>query len=64
MRAIEIRALRERMGMTQREFADEIGVRPEIVCRWENGHREPGKVVVTLLRRMMQDVVGGEGQAA
>lgn len=37
----EIRGFRARMGWTQIEFAEYIGVNPRTVSRWENGVTRP-----------------------
>jgi len=39
-----IRSLRQRLGMTQEEFAHEIAVTVSTVNRWENAHAEPSKL--------------------
>ena len=45
-----IRGLRQKLGMTQEEFAHEIAVTVSTVNRWENGHIEPSR----LARRAME----------
>lgn len=37
MNGIEIRALRTRLGLTQKELAERVGVRSNTVARWERG---------------------------
>ncbi|KKK53682.1 hypothetical protein LCGC14_3092330 [marine sediment metagenome] len=37
----QIKRLRRRLKLTQRQLADEIGVDPRTVMRWENGDCEP-----------------------
>ena len=39
-----ISALRQRLSMTQEEFAHAIGVTVSTVNRWENAHAEPSKL--------------------
>src|SRR5262245_11551018 len=39
-----IRGLRQKLGMTQEEFAHEIAVTVSTVNRWENAHAEPSKL--------------------
>ena len=36
-----IRALREHMGLTQREMADELEVRQQTISEWETGLHKP-----------------------
>lgn len=36
-----IRAARKRAGMSQRELAEKIGVKPSAVCQWEKGDTCP-----------------------
>lgn len=45
-----ISQLRQRLAMTQEEFAHAIGVTVSTVNRWENGHIEPSR----LARKAMQ----------
>ena len=39
-----IRGLRQKLNMTQEEFAHEIAVTVSTVNRWENAHAEPSKL--------------------
>ncbi len=39
-----VRGLRQKLGMTQEEFAHEIAVTVSTVNRWENAHAEPSKL--------------------
>jgi len=39
-----IRSLRQKLGMTQEEFAHEVAVTVSTVNRWENAHAEPSKL--------------------
>ena len=39
-----IRGLRQKLSMTQEEFAHEIAVTVSTVNRWENAHAEPSKL--------------------
>ena len=46
---------RERLGLTQREMADLLGVTPATVLRWEQGHNSPrgaGREAFARLREM------------
>lgn len=48
----EIRYLRKSLGWSGRDFASYLGVTPESVSRWENGHDEMGPQADRLLRLM------------
>ena len=45
-----IRGLRQRLGLTQEEFAHEITVTVSTVNRWENGHAAPSKLAWKVIR--------------
>jgi transcriptional regulator with XRE-family HTH domain len=36
-----IRAARESRGLTQKDFADALGVSKQVISHWENGARQP-----------------------
>ena len=38
---LSIRDMRNRLSMTQEEFAHALGITVSTVNRWENGHSEP-----------------------
>lgn len=44
-----VKALRAFLGMTQQQFADELGVRQQTVSEWEKGIYRPRGATVTLL---------------
>ena len=44
-----IRALREHMGLTQQEMADQLGTRQQTVSEWETGMYQPRGASSTLL---------------
>ncbi len=61
----DVLALREAMGMTQAEFARQLGVRQQTVSEWETGRYRPRGASVRLLsilaeRRAPYDA-GGQG---
>ena len=61
----DVLALREAMGMTQAEFARQLGVRQQTVSEWETGRYRPRGASVRLLsilaeRRTPYDA-GGQG---
>ena len=47
-----IRTLRQRLSMTQEEFAHEIAVTVSTVNRWENSHAEPSKLAWKAIREL------------
>jgi DNA-binding transcriptional regulator YiaG len=49
-----IRALRERLGLTQRELADELGVRQQTVSEWETGAYQPRGASARMLRHVAE----------
>lgn len=60
MSPTEIKALRERLLMTQAELAAKLGVNLRSYQRWEDdtggpGARKPNATVVSLLRRLQTD---------
>lgn len=53
--ADQIRALRQHMGLTQREMADELAVRQQTISEWETGlhqpHRSTQKTLMLIAER-------------
>lgn len=47
-----IRALRKHMGLTQADFAEEMGVRRQTVSEWENGVYDPDRSTARFLRHI------------
>lgn len=47
-----VRRLRERMGLTQEQFAQQVGVTFSTVNQWENGHRRPQPYLLKRLSEM------------
>ncbi|HCN76025.1 MAG TPA: hypothetical protein DIT13_02375 [Verrucomicrobiales bacterium] len=48
----DIRALRERLNLSQDELSDLLGCGKKSLSRWENGHGYPSQLVNTLLRAL------------
>ena len=49
----EIKSIRERLGYTQEEFAEELGLQSYIaVSRWENGRAKPHRMLHVRLRQL------------
>jgi len=44
-----VRALREHLGLTQQELADELGTRQQTISEWETGMYSPRGTSATLL---------------
>jgi DNA-binding transcriptional regulator YiaG len=62
-----IRTLRQTLGMTQEEFAHEVGVTVSTVNRWENAHSEPNKLAWKAIRELavsrgLDDLAGAATQ--
>ena len=52
MDGVEIRALRKLRGLTQEEFAHEIGVTFATVNRWENKKSKPSRLALKMLAEL------------
>jgi putative transcriptional regulator len=48
----EIRALRERLGLSRADFAGRLGVTERAVHFWEAGRRTPGGATLILLANL------------
>lgn len=44
-----IKAIRERTGLTQKEFAELTGIPQRTIENWETGQRKPPEYVIKLL---------------
>jgi len=51
-----IRALRTHLGLTQADFAAEMGVRQQTVSEWENGVYTPSRAVSRHLSRVAESI--------
>jgi DNA-binding transcriptional regulator YiaG len=49
---LSIRDMRNRLSMTQEEFAHALGITVSTVNRWENGHSEPSKLARATITRL------------
>lgn len=54
MTAKEVRAIRRRLGLTQQELADKVGVARNTVTRWELGLMGIRESAARLLRLLAQ----------
>ncbi len=52
----EIKALRQRMGLTQQDFAILVGVGCNTVNRWENGRTKPSKMAIKHMHTIINDM--------
>lgn len=52
MKRIRIREIRERMGLTQEEFASQLPVSPRTVSRWETDEASPSPLAIARVREM------------
>jgi DNA-binding transcriptional regulator YiaG len=60
----EIKALRKQLGMTQEEFAHDIGVTFATVNRWENGKSKPSRLALKMLSDRAEATNGGSGSSS
>ncbi len=51
-----IRELRLLTGLTQEQFAAELGVTYSSVNRWENGRSKPSPLAIRLIEKMLRDM--------
>jgi DNA-binding transcriptional regulator YiaG len=56
-RAVLIREVRARLGLTQEKFAAKLGVTLPTINRWENGRTKPSPLAI----RNLRDLVAGMG---
>jgi superfamily II DNA or RNA helicase/DNA-binding XRE family transcriptional regulator len=61
--ATRVRELRDRLGLTQKEFADRVGVSFATVNRWENKHTTPSEVTWERIRELEKQVEQEGGSA-
>lgn len=52
MKPDEIKRLRNRLGLTQKQLAEEVGVPTNTLARWEQGERTPSKSSIKTLRHL------------
>ncbi len=55
-----IRTLRQRLGLSQRQFGEQLGVVFQTVNNWENGRTHPTRMALMLIRRQLEEM-GEEG---
>jgi transcriptional regulator with XRE-family HTH domain len=47
--AERVSALRQHLGLTQRQFAEELGTEQQRISEWETGTHHPSRITATLL---------------
>ena len=52
MTPAEIKTLREKLGLTQSQLANKIGVNQVTVNRWERGHKRPSPMALNQLHNL------------
>jgi len=52
----DLKTLRTRLGFTQEDLAERLGVRTNTVWRWENGQRHIPEMVVRLVQYVAKEV--------
>lgn len=53
MNGEKVKRIRERLKMTQQEFAEVIGVAMSSVANWENGRSEPSRLAVQSIKDLL-----------
>lgn len=46
-----LKIIRKALGLTQKEFADRVGIKPNTISQYESGRNEPTNSVVSLICR-------------
>jgi putative transcriptional regulator len=55
---LDLKWIREHLGLTQVEFAAKVGVNPITISRWERGISKPSKLALKRLQRFESDLDG------
>ena len=59
IKAEDVKPLREKLGWTQQQLADYLGIDVMTVSRWERGIKQPSSLACRQLRRLVSKKVGG-----
>lgn len=51
-----VRELRQRLELTQEQFASELGVTFTTINRWENRHSKPSKMAMMLIEKKVREL--------
>ncbi len=52
---LDVKAIRERFGMSQSQFSMFLCISPRTLQKWEQGQRNPDGAAITLLRVMQRE---------
>lgn len=52
--ALDVKAIRESLGLTQRDFANLLGTTVASVSRWENGRMKPGLLAQAAIKQAIR----------
>jgi DNA-binding transcriptional regulator YiaG len=52
----EIKAIRERLGLTQTELADKLGITRNAVTLWEIGQRNPSSLAALAIKALEKEL--------
>ena len=55
----EVKEIRKKLGLTQDDFAFQLGVTPMTVRRWESGKTKPSRMA----RRLLEEISKEKGNA-
>ena len=61
---ILVKSLRTRLGMTQEQFASEVGVTFSTINQWENGRRRPQPFLLKHLLDLDQQLAARQRRAS
>lgn len=53
---LDVKGIRKELGMTQKVFAEELGVDEITVSRWERGERRPSRLALRSIERLRRKV--------
>ncbi len=54
---MSVKETRQKMGLTQQEFAYRLGVAVSTVARWESGDKTPSRMARTLIRLLLEEFI-------
>lgn len=64
MSATEVKKIRQKLGLTQEELAERLGVTQTAVSYWEDGKRRPRGPAVKLLASFLEEVKAAKSPAS